>query len=295
MTEPFGATSPAEPVDGHFITRDGLVLSTLRFHVEAGAREPIILIHGLGDHSRSLPYLRLGASLAARGFEVFAFDRRGSGRSAGRANYAERWEDLSEDLSRFVDIVEDQCGRLPSLVGLSFGGLQALDFALSSPESLHSCVAMAPALDVSGTSPWLRRLLPLLASWWPALSVDPGLDDSALTRDPATCRAYRDDPLWRARTTPSLAVAALEAIERIQQQAPKIKTPLLVLHGDADRVVPIQGTRDAFPRFGSVDKTFVELPGAFHALPIEPEGDDVARRIGEWLAARSLAVPVQVA
>ena len=239
-----------------------------------------------------MPYLRLGSFLAEQGFEVSAFDRRGSGRSAGRPNYAASWEELREDLARFVDLVEDQCACLPSLIGLSLGGLQALDFALTSPESVAACVAMAPALDISGTSPLLRRILPVLARFWPTLSVDPGLDDSALVRDPAVCHAYRDDPFWRARTTPAFSVAALEAIERVHARADHIETPLLVLHGTADRVVPIQGTRDVFPRFASRDKTFVEMPGAFHALPIDFEGDEVGVLIADWLKARCEARPV---
>ena len=278
-----------EVIDGSFITRDGLTLSTWRLHVEESGVEPVILIHGLGDHSRSLPYLRLGRFLADRGFEVFAFDRRGSGRSAGRANFAQTWEELRDDLARFIDLVEDRCGRLPALVGLSFGGLQALDFALTSPESVHSCVVMAPALDASGTSPWLRRILPWLARWFPGVSVDPGLDDSALTRDPVVCREYRNDPLWQARTTPAFAVLALHAIENVHARAERLHTPLLVLHGTADRVVPIAGTRTVFPRFGSADKTCREIPGAFHALPIEPEpdGEQVCVWIAEWLKTRA--------
>jgi alpha-beta hydrolase superfamily lysophospholipase len=288
-------SSPAGRMDGTFISSDGLTLSTYRLQVEGPTSEPVILIHGLADHSRSLPYTRLGEFLAGRGIEVFAFDRRGSGLSHGRPNYAARWEDLREDLGRFVDLVEDQCGRLPALVGLSFGGLQALDFALHRPESLHSCVAIAPALDISATSPLLRRVIPVLAQWWPTLSVDPGLDDTALTRDPLLNRVYRNDPLWRARTTAALAVGAIEAIERVHRKAAQIATPLLVLHGTADRVVPIHGTRRVFEHFGSADKTYLEVPGAFHALPIEPEGDDLACHIADWLTKRAHAASAQVA
>jgi alpha-beta hydrolase superfamily lysophospholipase len=283
----------ADMVDGSFRARDGLTLSTWRIEAPHSALEPVLLIHGLGDHSRSLPYLRLGRLLASQGFEVFAFDRRGSGVSAGLSNHATSWEELRDDLSRFVDMIEDRCGRLPSLIGLSFGGLQALDFALTAPESVHSCVAMAPALDVSGTSPWLRRILPILARWFPTLNVDPGLDDSALTRDPGLCREYRADPLWRPHTTPALAVLALQAIERVHQDAGRLKPPLLVLHGTADRVVPIHGTRAVFPRFGSADKTFIEIPGAFHALPIEPGSDEMAERIATWLKARAAVQPAR--
>lgn len=282
----------SEPrVDGSIISRDGLVLSTWHMVVAPTGLEPVILIHGLGDHSRSLPYLRLGSFLAKEGFDVYAFDRRGSGRSQGLGNYAPSFEDLRDDLARFVDLVEDRTGRLPSLVGLSFGGLQALDFALTSPESVHACVAMAPALDASGTSRLLRGLLPVLARFFPTLALDPGLDDAALTRDPAVCREYRNDPLWRPRTTMTLATFVLDAIERVSAQAGQMTTPLLVLHGTADRVVPIHGTRAVFPRFGAADKTFVEIPGAFHALPIEPEGDEVAARIAAWLKARRAGGP----
>jgi alpha-beta hydrolase superfamily lysophospholipase len=273
-------------VDGSFISRDGLNLSTWRIGGSQSPLGPVILIHGLSDHSRSMPYRRLALFLAARGFGVFAFDRRGSGRSEGSANYATNWEELREDLTRFVDMVEDQCGRLPSLIGLSFGGLQALDFALDAPESVHVCVVMAPALDLSGTSPWLRRLLPILARFRPGLELDPGLDDRDLVRDPAVGRAYRDDPQWRPRTTPAFAVAAIEALERIHARAAKFTTPLLVLHGTADRVVPIGGTRSVFPRLGSKDKTLLEMPGAFHALPIDFEDDQVGVLIADWLKDR---------
>ena len=278
-------------VDGSFLTRDGLTLSTWRIRTQAADSAPVILIHGLSDHSRSMPYLQLGRSLAEQGFEVFAFDRRGSGRSAGPANFARSFEELREDLSRFVDIVEDQCRRLPALVGLSLGGLQALDFSLARPESVPACVAMAPALDVSGTSRWVRLLLPILAAWRPTLEVDPGLDDSALVRDALVCRAYRTDPLWRARTTPALALAVMEAIASMERNAAELVTPLLVLHGTADRVVPIAGTRRIFPRFGSPDKTLKELPGAFHALPIEAEAGEVADLIAGWLKARGPKPP----
>ena len=273
-------------IDGSFLTRDGLALSTCRIQAPENPLGPVILIHGLNDHSRSMPHRRLGLFLATQGFEVFAFDRRGSGRSGGRANYATNWEELRDDLTRFVDIVEDQCGRLPALIGLSFGGLQALDFALAAPESVHACVVMAPALDLSGASAWLRRLLPLLARFWPDLEVDPGLDDRSLVRDPSVCRAYRDDPLWRPWTTPALAVAAIEAIERIHAEARQVTTPVLAIHGTADRVVPIHGTRSVFPRLGSKDKTFLEMPGAFHALPIDFEDDQVGVLIADWLKVR---------
>jgi acylglycerol lipase len=279
--------TPSGAVDGSFITRDGLTLSSYRLSPRGPALAPVILVHGQSDHARALPYVRLATSLAGQGFEVFAFDRRGSGHSQGIANYTESWSDLRDDLSRFVDLVEDRCGRLPFLVGLSFGGLQIVDFAIESPDSVPGCVALAPALDAGGSSIWLRRSLPLLMKIMPMYGLDPKLDESTLTHDPELCRQYRADPLWRPKTTPSLAVAALDAIDRVSAKAGRLRQPLLVIHGTADRVVPIQGTRNVFPRFGSEDKTFLEMPGAFHALPIEPSGDEICVHIANWLTLRA--------
>ena len=72
----------------------------------------------------------------------------------------------------------------------------------------------------------------------------------------------------------------------MQASASRVTTPLLAIHGTADRVVPIHGTRSVFPRLGSKDKTFLEMPGAFHALPIDFEDDRIGILIADWLKVR---------
>lgn len=271
--------------DGHFVARDGLRLDCYRRDAESPVA-PVVILHGLDDHSRSSPYVALGDVLVSRGLSVFAFDRRGSGRSEGPRNYAETFDDLRDDLCRFVDLVEDQTGQLPYLAGLSFGGMQSLDFALQRPESVRGVVALAPALDVSGTSSILRALLPLLAALVPKISVKNGLDLDGTVKDPVVRQAYVSDPLWNRKTTPALGAAALGAIAELHERAATFQVPLLTFHGTADRIVPIQGTRDFMTRVGSKDRTYVEVEGAFHALPIEPEGQSIADQSADWILNR---------
>lgn len=245
-----------------------------------------MLLHGLDDHSRSLPYEILGDGLLDRGFEVFTFDRRGSGASEGTPKFANRWEDLRDDLSRFVDLVEDQTSRLPFLLGLSFGGLQALDFGLHKPDSALGVVGLAPALDVSGTPAWLRALLPVIAAVAPRISLSPGLDLGGVARESAVRAAYVGDPLWRDRMTPALGAATIEGWSRLRKRAGLLRTPILLVHGTADRMVPISGTREFFASAGAQDKRLVEIPGAFHALPLEPEGEAIVELAANWMKRR---------
>jgi alpha-beta hydrolase superfamily lysophospholipase len=52
-------------------------------------------------------------------------------------------------------------------------------------------------------------------------------------------------------------------------------------------MVPIAGTRAFLAAAGSRDKTLIEVPGAFHALPLEPEGEALVERAAQWMRQRT--------
>ncbi len=69
-----------------------------------------------------------------------------------------------------------------------------------------------------------------------------------------------------ARMDPSPdAIAAFAERELVRQS----KAPLLMLHGEADRLVPIQQGREVFAASPVLAKTFVSIPGAGHNETIE--------------------------
>ncbi len=96
-------------------------------------------------------------------------------------------------------------------------------------------------------------------------------------------RPVRSVPVNRLRPVPtrSLRIALDEA-----REIARVTVPLIVLHGDADTLVPISQGRAVEHAAGSRDKRFVVVPGARHNdvfyANTPPAGDAIA----SFLAAR---------
>jgi lysophospholipase len=64
--------------------------------------------------------------MAGRGIASYAIDFRGHGRSAGKPNAINRWDDYLDDLTRFLAIEELAATGTPLFIlGHSHGGLVA--------------------------------------------------------------------------------------------------------------------------------------------------------------------------
>jgi pimeloyl-ACP methyl ester carboxylesterase len=140
----------------------------LRFHpvqtgigpisvMEAGAGEPVLLLHGLGATKASfLPTL---AALAGERRRVIAIDLPGFGDSAKplRARYDPPF------FARTVVAVLDALGlERADLIGNSMGGRVALETGLRHPDRVRRLVLLAPSLAWLRDRPWapLLRLVP---------------------------------------------------------------------------------------------------------------------------------------
>lgn len=266
----------------------GVHLAAERWLPAGEPRAAVVFMHGLGEHRRAKPYLRFYETIAANGFAVLAFDLRGHGESQGPRLYARDLAVLTSDLSNAIALAADEGnGRPVFVMGGSLGGLLALTAAFEPHESLAGIIAGAPALDASGATGLARRALPLLAALAPRLRLDPGLDLSGIARDPVALADYLDDPrLQLGKITPALARATLDGIERVMRRADDIASPLLLMHGLADRIVPADGTIALAAIAGARDKTLLTYPGAYHHLLLDDVRDQVARDVLAWLGAR---------
>ncbi|CAG1002440.1 acylglycerol lipase [Burkholderiales bacterium] len=267
----------------------GVSLAAERWVPAGDARAHVVFAHGLGEHHRARPYVPFFETLAANGYATLAFDLRGHGLSEGPRLYARDFAILVRDLARVVALAADDArGRPVFIVGGSLGGLLAIAAALDPHDSLAGIVAGAPALDAGGTSTMMRRLLRLLALLAPRTRLDPGIEIGAIARDPDELAAWLDDPLMQVgRITPRLAVAILAGIELVMHRADDLALPMLLLHGQADRVVPADGSIALHALAGARDKTLKTYPGAFHHLLLDDARDEATRDIIAWLDRRT--------
>src|SRR5512143_3124218 len=109
-----------------------------------GHGSPLLLMHGGpgGDHYTLLPFRRL-----ADRFTLVFYDHRCNGRSTGAPVTSMTWENLTAD----ADALREKLGfEKWAVLGHSFGGNVALEYALRYPDSLSHLIL----LDTGGEARW---------------------------------------------------------------------------------------------------------------------------------------------
>ncbi|WKU43085.1 alpha/beta hydrolase [Streptomyces sp. VNUA116] len=115
-------------------------------------RPPVVLVHGMGPDSLADYYFTIAAGIAAAGHGVVMYDQRGHGRSERPAT-GYRLEDFSADLRNLLDALGIH--RPAVLVGNSFGGAVAIDFAVRHPHRVDRILLIESAPPVGD---WPQRM-----------------------------------------------------------------------------------------------------------------------------------------
>jgi len=211
---------------------------------------------------------------------------RGNGRSPGQRAYLRNWEEYRGDLGAFVARVRGWERDAPIfLLGNSLGGLVVLDYALEHPEQLNGVIAAAPPLGELSVPPLLMALGRAMSRIWPRFSLNVGMDLSGLARDPAVIDTVLNDPLFHRRGTARLSTEVVAAIDRVQSNAPRLRVPLLILHGSDDRMVPPDGSRKFFSKLEKPHE-YREFAGAYHGLLADVGYEQVLEEMTQWMEQR---------
>lgn len=265
----------------------GVDLYAQSWRPTAPARGVVVIVHGLKDHSAR--YADFAQHLATLGLAVHAFDLRGHGRSGGARAEVSALGDYVADLETFAAQVKAAEPGLPLVVmGHSMGGAIAMTYALERPGELQGLVLSAAALrlgpDVSPSLVKITRKLGRKHPDWRVLKLKP----KWFSRDPAVVADVAGaDPLVDPRKIPaSTAAALIDGIERIQADMEKLAVPVLILHGDADRITPPEGSRELFRRAGIADKQLKIYSDNYHDLLHEPQSDLIIADVTAWLVRR---------
>lgn len=270
--------------EAHFVSPSGDQLFR-RAWLPPDPLRSVVLVHGYGEHSGRYEYV--GSRLAEAGCAVAAYDQRGHGRSPGARGHVRRFSDLLDDLETFVALIRSERPTLPLfVVGHSMGGLVVAAYACERSPQVAGAATSGAALALSdGMSRgriWAARLLRTLA---PGLSMSSGLDVESLSKDPAVVRAYLDDPLVHQRMTLSLASEMLAAVKRTAGAGSHVAIPMLIMHGEDDRLCPPSGSLAFYDQLAGSSKRLRTYPGLRHEIFNEPERDQVLGDLVDWISS----------
>jgi alpha-beta hydrolase superfamily lysophospholipase len=109
-----------------------------------------------------------------------------------------------------------------------------------------------------------------------------GLDASAISRDKTVVDNYLKDKLVHDKISAIMGVEMIETGKDVINQANKIKIPVLVYHGNADRLTSHDGSRKFAENVGN-NATFISYDGLYHETHNEPEKDKVFENIILWI------------
>jgi non-heme chloroperoxidase len=225
------------------------------YYEDHGTGDPVVLIHGYPLSSRA--WDKQLPPLLAAGHRVLAYDRRGFGRSS-QPTSGYNYDVFAADLAALLDTLDL---RDVTLVGHSMGTGEVARYL-----GTYGADRVARAVWISPIPPYL-----LAGEDNPEgipVQLFDGFEAAATADNPAWMKGFLDDfynldllggtlvseqafqASWNIATTAS-AVAALACIKTWQTDfrgdVATIDIPVLVIQGDADRILPFPNTGMRLP------------------------------------------------
>ena len=107
------------------------------------------------------------------------------------------------------------------------------------------------------------------------------------TANPPYLDFIRADPLRRLEATTQFFWETARLDRQRGRAAAGLTLPLLLLQGEADKMIDVPATRRLFDRLGVEDKTYRAYAGAGHTLDFEPDRAQYLADLLGWLEARA--------
>ena len=242
-------------------------------------RGAAVLAHGIFEHSGR--YHHVAERFTRRGYQVWAPDHYGHGRSAGGRGQLRHGNHFVDDLKIVIALATSATGHKPILLGHSMGGAIAALYAVRHQETLRALALSAPALRVhaSGLLIAVGRLVSNLA---PNATMPNRLNQPATHN--AAWEAWKEqDALKHNRVTLRTARFIVDAGAEAQARADTLRIPVLLMLAGEDTYVDNRGARNFFARLPRGIGTLREYAGFYHELLNEVERDKPFGDLEAWL------------
>lgn len=254
---------------------------------KAKCKAVVVLVHGLGEHSSR--YAHVAEALVDSGCAVYAMDHRGHGKSGGPRVLVDRFANAVEDIDYVVELARREQPRKPVfLLGHSMGGALSLSYAIKNPGKLFALMLSGPAVALDGAPPLMRPIAKFLAVFAPKLGMF-AVEPSLVSRDPEMVAAYASDPLNAHGKVPARTLGEIiNFVETLPAFLPSLHLPLLIQHGQDDKLAGVSGSEMVMSRVSSKDKTLKVYPALYHEIFNELPADRAAvlKDTTDWISAQ---------
>jgi non-heme chloroperoxidase len=267
------------------------------YYEDHGTGKPVVLIHGWPLSGAS--WEKQVAALLAAGHRVITYDRRGFGNSSQPATGYD-YDTFADDLHKLVTTLDLHDF---ALVGFSMGGGEVARYL-----GRYGTERVSKAVFISGVPPFLLKTADNPAGV--DASVFDGIKKAIAADRPAFLSAFLSDfynfdvlggklvsdKVVQANWNVAAGASAKGTLDCVtawytdfRKDIPRIDVPTLIIHGDADRILPISAT--AIPLSKGIEEArLVVIEGGPHGITWT-HADQVNAELLNFLTERSLSTP----
>lgn len=246
------------------------------------------LVHGHGEHIGR--YDRVADFLKGAGITTMGFDLYGHGKTKYKKGHWPNYEAVMDSIATLIEEAQKQyAGKPLFLYGHSLGGNLAVNFALRRKPKIAGLILSAPwlklAFDPSSTDLFLAKMM---LNIYPSFTQSSKLDATAISRDPKEVEKYVNDPLVHDLISPQMFTTARQAGLWALEHAGQLELPLLLFHGDADRLTSFEASEAFAAKAGGGAVSFHPFEGYYHELHNEAKEhrEPILHLMKDWMGER---------
>ena len=219
------------------------------------SRDILIIGHGVTGNKDRPFVVALAEAVASEGMAVLRFSFSGNGKSGGDFRDCTISKEV-DDLKAVVTAAVNNGYRV-TYAGHSMGGAVGV-LAASKDERIRNLISLAGMVNTK--------------NFYDREFGEEKPDEGCMWEEPSCplSSTYKND---------------MYTIGSVAAMASEVKVPWLLIHGDADDVVPIEDSREIFA-CANEPKRIIEIPGANHVFSeggLDPMSESVIDWIGEIL------------
>jgi 3-oxoadipate enol-lactonase len=242
-----------------------------------GKGEPLVFIPGAFS---SGDVFFMHVPVFSREYQVVTYDPRGTGQSDA-PDIPYTMEMMADDLVGLLDIVGVDAAHI---YGTSLGGMIAQHFALHYPKRVKSlilaCTGFGSAHGVNTTDTevidFFQHPPQLPPEEWAMRMFRLTMSREFIDKNPELIKQNIEVLLKHpAPITGMIRHGQLGAAHNTYERLPEIKAPTLVLHGEIDRVMPVENGRILASRIPGAELVIFEKMGHLFTLEAFDESNRV--------------------